>query len=183
VTRFKELVNDGKVDVNATIPVDDTIYLEWGEDMSPLYLLCRLFKAHDNVFELVQLLVLKGADVNAKVAIMPCDRDSTPLHALPENDELSGQLMFDLVQLLLQNGANVNIKNGGGESPIFRFCMNYTNDNLVDILQLLIDKGADVNILDSCRSRPLHAVCIHYKNDNLFDVIRLLIDNGADYEQ
>ena len=131
MTRFKELVNDGKVDVNATIPVDDTIYLEWGEDMSPLYLLCRLFEAHENVFELVQLLVLKGADVNARVTIMPFDCDCTPLHALPENDKLSDQLMFDLVQLLLQNGANnVNIKNGGGESPIFRFCMNYTNDNL-----------------------------------------------------
>lgn len=170
MTRFEELVNDERVDVTS---------IERNQGISPLFTFVHYLSAHPNVFELAQLLILKGVDVNGKGSIFN-RHDWTPLHALSKNEQLSGELKMELVRLLIKNGADVNIKDGiAGRSPLYNFCLYYKNDNLDDILQLLIDSGANVNSKDKYGSTPLHELCKNYRENNLIYVARL-IENGAD---
>lgn len=59
IGQFKELVKDDRVDVNAT-----TI-TQYGEELSPFHLVGRYYQK-DNLVEMVNNLLLHGADVNAK---------------------------------------------------------------------------------------------------------------------
>jgi len=103
--------------------------------------------------EIVELLLSKGADVNAKN-----DFGVTPLMGASE----SGQL--EIVKLLLDKGADVNAKNDFGITPLmvplkinFRKIKDILSDQVflklhnlyVGIFKLILDKGADVNVKDA----------------------------------
>jgi len=112
--------------------------------------------------ELVELLIVKGADVSAKNKF-----GETPLHWA------AGEGHKELVELLIANGADVNArrsKYGGGYTPLHVAA----TEGHKEIAELLINKGADVNANEDFLGRtPLH-----YAGTK--EMIELLIDNGAD---
>ncbi|MFB8787332.1 MAG: ankyrin repeat domain-containing protein [Potamolinea sp.] len=108
--------------------------------------------------EMAQLLIAKGADVNAKNK-----NGETPLH-LARSQEM--------VQLLIAKGADVNAKNKNGETPL-RLALRI---NKQEIAQLLIANGADVNARDNYGETLLNLALLNNKQE----IAQLLIANGAD---
>ena len=170
VSQFVKLVSERLVDVNA---------LQRDKGINPIYIMIRYLSNQPNLIELVQLLILKGVDVNGKTLTKNSDY-LTPLHALCEKYHLDDKLKIELVDLMLHNGADVNIKNKDGRSPFHTFCMHCRNENLVDILQLMIQNGAQVNAWDFKGRSPLHDLCQYYRKNDLINIVRLLIESGAD---
>ena len=170
--RFKGFVNDERIDVNVQTAEDG---------MKPLHILCEYFSDHPSLVELVQLLILKGATINAKTPIFDDSGWYTPLHCLGKNGKLSDESMLALVKFLIQNGAKVNTRDKNGETPLHKFCTRYEYDNMVDIVQLLIKNGADVNAKNRNGVIPLHNLVKCYRKVQLIDTVRLLIiEHGAD---
>jgi ankyrin repeat protein len=66
-----------------------------------------LFAALSGRREIAELLIAKGADVNAKG-----DDGSTPLHSAAWYDRK------EVAELLIANGADVNAKDDGGDTPL-----------------------------------------------------------------
>ncbi|MGD0786982.1 MAG: ankyrin repeat domain-containing protein [Terracidiphilus sp.] len=91
-------------------------------------------------FPMVQLLVSKGADVNAQAS-----SGATPLFWAIMRDQK------DDATFLLDHGANVNATDAYGDS-ILGIALNLQYGSLI---QLIVDRGADVNALDQSGHRPL----------------------------
>src|SRR5262245_24268090 len=107
----------------------------------------------------LQLLIDKGADVNAKNR-----RGSTPLH-WAIYDEAK-------VRLLLAKGANVNAKQAQGRTPLYLAAML---GNGVPTLRLLLSKGANPNLAAVNGQTPLMMAA---RGD--VEAMQLLIEQGAD---
>src|SRR5499425_1467057 len=107
----------------------------------------------------LQLLIDKGADVNAKNR-----RGSTPLH-WAIHDEAK-------VRLLLAKGVNVNTKQAQGRTPLYLAAML---GNGVPTLRLLLSKGADPNLAAVNGQTPLMMAA---RGD--VEAMQLLIEKGAD---
>jgi ankyrin repeat protein len=108
----------------------------------------------------LQLLINKGADVNAKNR-----RSSTPLH-WGIHDEVK-------VRLLLSKGANVNAKQAQGRTPLYLAAML---GNGVPTMRLLLTSGADPNLASANGQTPLMMAA---QRGNI-EGIQLLIEKGAD---
>jgi uncharacterized protein len=105
--------------------------------------------------ELAQLLIEKGADVNAK------DSDgNTALHHVGTSDPL--------LKGLLRKGANVNAQNNTGIAPIHNVFGRYN----LSIVKQLVAAGANVN----ARSKEL-LTPLHLSNDPA--IVAFLISKGA----
>ena len=89
--------------------------------------------------EIVELLIAKGADVNAKSS-----DGSTPLH----DAAYYGRTI--IAELLIAKGADVNAKDEVGLTPLHR--ANLTKE----IAELLIAEGADVNAKEKYGETPLN---------------------------
>jgi len=112
-------------------------------------------------FELVKLLIDKGADINIRD-----ENGFTPLH-------FSGHGNKKVVELLIANGADVNAK----EALYSRTPLHFAGN--AEIAKLLISNGADVNARDS-RGMPLmHSLVIDGPCE-IIKAIEVLIVNGAD---
>ena len=107
----------------------------------------------------VELLINKGADVNAKNR-----RGSTPLH-WAIHDEAK-------VRLLLSKGANVNARQAQGRTPLFLAAM--LGDG-VPTIRLLLTSGADPNLASANGLTPL----MMSARSNV-EGMRLLIEKGAE---
>ncbi|HEV8136389.1 MAG TPA: ankyrin repeat domain-containing protein [Pyrinomonadaceae bacterium] len=109
--------------------------------------------------ENVELLLSKGADVNAKNR-----RASTPLH----------WAMHDVakVRLLLSKGADVNAKQVQGRTPLFLAAM--LGDGVATI-RLLLSSGADPNLASANGQTPLMMAAARGN----VEAMRLLIEKGA----
>jgi ankyrin repeat protein len=90
--------------------------------------------------KMVELLVSKGADVNAQSA-----SGATPLFWAVMRDQK------DDAQFLLEKGANVNTPDAYGDT-ILDCALHLQFGSMI---QLLVDKGADVNAKDQSGTRPL----------------------------
>ncbi len=90
--------------------------------------------------QMVELMVTKGANVNAQAA-----SGATPLFWAVMRDQK------DDAQYLLDHGANVNLADAYGDT-ILDCALHLGFQSLVP---LLVDKGADVNAVDQGQHRPL----------------------------
>lgn len=111
--------------------------------------------------EAAELLLAKGADVNAK------DEDGvTPLYKAA----LMGHK--DMAELLLAHGANVNLKDENGVTPLYKAA----EEGHKDVAELLLDKGADVNAMSKNGGTPLYEAA----ESGSKEVVELLLARGAD---
>jgi ankyrin repeat protein len=92
--------------------------------------------AHKGNLQVVQALLAKGADVNAKGR-----NATTALIAASQGGFL------EVVQALLANGADVNAKDSDGTTALMM--ASSFNGGFLDVVQALLAKGADVNVKDS----------------------------------
>lgn len=118
------------------------------------------------LFKTVNLLILKGADVNAKNA----HTGKTPIYeAILHRNK-------DIVKILLDNGAIIIAKDDLGNTPLHEAAMN-TNEELT---KLLLTLGADINAQNHSHGTPLHLALKDYETTiNNLDVIKLLVKAGA----
>jgi ankyrin repeat protein len=119
--------------------------------------------------QIVQLLIEKGASVNAK------DKGGwTPLYCAVESG------YKNIVELLISNGAYVNAT-GGVEKESFPRESGFTALHKaaavghMEISQLLIAKGAKLNSRDSTLGTPLHSAA-EWGQQN---IVQLLIEKGV----
>ncbi|EPE06410.1 ankyrin repeat protein [Ophiostoma piceae UAMH 11346] len=121
-----------------------------------------LVPSHFGLYHVAQLLLDKGADVEAK------DNNSrTPLsYAASQGYEA-------LARLLLDKGADIDAKDDNGQTPL-----SYAASQGYEALaRLLLDKGADIDAKDDYGQTPLlYALKGHEA------VARVLLDKGADIE-
>ncbi|KAI9777384.1 MAG: hypothetical protein M1839_008897 [Geoglossum umbratile] len=114
--------------------------------------------------EVVQLLLQRGADVDARD-----NSGGTPLYRAAENGHDA------VVRLLLENGANVDMKDVvSGYGAIHRTAlMGHT-----EVARLLLERGADVNAKCKDNNTPLVLAI----GDGHEPVMRLLLEKGANVE-
>lgn len=97
-------------------------------------------------YNIANLLIKNGADVNAKV--QSGDYNSyTPLRYASEYG------MIDIARLLIENGADVNAVDVYNKT-ILHYIPHYSY-NEIDIARLLIENGADVNAVDIYGGTPM----------------------------
>ena len=117
----------------------------------------------DDMVELADLLITKGAQVNAK------DNSSqTPL-----SKAIFGSDNIGMAELLISKGADINIKDIRGRTPLHIAAK--TQSYGIKLTQLLIAKGANVNAKADIGT-PLHAAA----SIGSFLTVELLVQRGAD---
>lgn len=130
-----------------------------------------LLAAKYNQFEIAQLLLANGADVNAK--------NVHPGHAVVSSGEtpltyaLASYNNTKMVELLLTHGADVNVNLGDGTTPLIRAVQR----NLPEDVKLLTANGANLN----AQAHWGGNTCLHIAvlADNRA-MVKLLLDAGED---
>ncbi len=123
----------------------------------------------DNL-QIVNLLIEKGANINAK------SKDfSTALTLAIKRGYL------ETVRLLIERGADVNATDNDGLTPLMQVIKkNYNGAGYLDTVNLLIKNKANVNAQDN---NGLTALMLAMQKDNAagsLDLARLLVEKGAD---
>lgn len=151
--------------------------------------------------QMVELLLSKGADVNARSAVRDYQRVATAeSRAAPRDRGGFTPLMYaargncrECVEVLLKHKADVNLADPSFVVPLSIAMMNAN----WDIAKRLIEAGADVNQWDMNGSSPLHVAIANMNsagNRNPLDqdkantasgrdVIKMLVDRGANPNQ
>jgi ankyrin repeat protein len=142
-----------RVDVNETGAVDRVD----GLGMTALQWACE--RGH---LEIVQLLLEKGADVNAQGGAY----GTNTLQAAVEGGYL------EIVQLLLEEGADINSQ-GSYYGNALQLA---AGDGKLEIVQLLIEKGADINSPAGYYGNALQLAAGQGK----LEIVQLLLEKGAD---
>ncbi len=126
--------------------------------------------------EIVKLLLVKGANVNAID-----NKGCTPLMVVGQNG-VRGKIAKKLARLFVEHGADINAHNEDGDAVLTIAAYK----GLDKIVRVLIEHGADVNATDlfgnSVLMRALPKDTMHLLNceiDNILLAINVLLSNGA----
>jgi len=115
--------------------------------------------------EIVELLIVAGADLHARTVPMLGGGGWTPLHSAARQGHR------EIVELLITNGSDVNSRDSSGKSSLHDAAL----EGHKEIVELLIIKGADLNTESGYYGTPLHvAAGIGHE-----EIVELLIANGA----
>jgi ankyrin repeat protein len=146
----------GKLDeVKAILDKDPSLAKTRGEnDRTPLHAAVEI-----NNVPMIELLVAKGADVNAKTKI-----GNTPLHFAASDSQKEAAL------LLLTRNADPNLRNKAGKTPLDLALADPPNAAMAT---LLLTGGANPNLKD-----PAGKTLLHQLSDD--KLVKLLLDKGAD---
>jgi ankyrin repeat protein len=147
----------------------------------------------DAAFQLIQMLLERGANANARAKeVPPIRRFVTPLGDLSWVD-FTGQTPFlraalagdiEVMRLLLSKGADPNIATDAGTTALMAAAgvnwmtgQTYTESNeaLMEAVKLCMEKGGDVN---ASNSMGVTAV-IGAANRGSDDILEFLVKNGA----
>ena len=118
--------------------------------------------------EVAELLIAKGADVNAKDAVV----GFTPLHRAAYHGRK------EVAELLIAKGADVNAKDKYGGTPLSNAAQLIYHK---ETIELLIAKGADVNAKDDDGDTPLDQAfgSLEYLGGDCTEQFYLLRKHGA----
>ena len=97
---------------------------------TPLHL--AAFFGHEDVAE---LLLARGAEIDARSQSRRFANANTPLHAAVAGGRLK------VAEALVKHGADVNLRDGSGWTPL----LMASNDGNAELVTLLLTAGADVN--------------------------------------
>ena len=115
--------------------------------------------------EIVELLIVAGADLHARTVPMLGGGGWTPLHSAARQGHR------EIVELLIANGSDVNSRDSSGKSSLHDAAL----EGHKEIVELLIIKGADLNAESGYFGTPLHvAAGIGHE-----EIVELLIANGV----
>jgi hypothetical protein len=122
-------------------------------------------KLHSAAFmgrvELVEMLLARGADVNAKA------RDgATPLHLAAKKDKVAA------AKLLFAKGGTINAKDAEGNSPAHLA----VDASAIDMVKALTGMGAYLNVRNNSGWTPLHLAA----NRGKVEMVDLVLQLGAD---
>jgi len=120
-----------------------------------------LFTVRKGCVKLVELLIARGADVNAASG----SRSSTPLNAAA----LTGNK--PMVEILIAKGADVSGKRLSGRTPLY----SAAEQGHTEVVKLLIAKGADVNASDRRGRTPLAIA----ESKGHTEIVEMLLKHGA----
>lgn len=125
--------------------------------------------SEEKVIEMVDYLVSKGCDLNAK------DNDSCTLM-----DKAINLNYKDVIIHLLDNHKfNVNTKHLLEHTLLH----DASSSGRLEIMKVLLDRGADIEAKDAFNNTPLLNAATSVINSNKFESIALLLDYGADYKK
>jgi ankyrin repeat protein len=145
----------------------------------------------EGVFELIKLLVDKGADINHRL-----DYDTEVHDAIASTwlREAGGTALLraawcgdlEVMKLLLEHGADPNIATNDGTNALMALAgVGYAEGFIKDVggreqsleaMKILIDAGIDVNAKNRDEVQALHGAA----HKNFVEGIQLLVDSGAD---
>lgn len=145
-------------------------------DETPLHKLTSIaLQNPDKSKEMLDLLIAKGADVNAR------DRSGdTLLHEIAQYRSNNAVM---IAELLIDRGADINAKNKYGRTPLHSAANLFINK---DMTELLIKKGANLNAKDEEGRTPLHEVVIKkayygsYEAKENQELVEFLLAKGSD---
>lgn len=158
----KLIIQSPKVDVNKRgVLYDD--FSDW--ERTPL-----IQAAHMGQTEIVDLLIKKGADMNARDRAdnAPLARGNTALIKAAQRNQM------DTVQVFFTHSKkpSVNLQGSEGKTA-FWFAVEKEN---LEMVKLLYSNGSKVNLTDNSGRSVLTATILHKK----YDVLDFLVSKGAD---
>ena len=112
---------------------------------------------------MVQLLIEKGANLNAK-----SEYGETPLYLATK--------FKDITELLLSEGAEIDVKTADNYGTTLLHAA--AQDGIKHLVEQLIKKGADINAKDFDRETPLY--CAAHEGHQ--DIVELLLTNDAEVD-
>lgn len=118
----------------------------------------------ENNFEIAELLVQSGADVNQSTI----DR-RTPLWFAAKNDNL------EITTLLVQNDADINFADEDNQTPV----MFAAAESSIDVAIFLANNLAELNIADISGHTPLHMAV----GADSISMMKCFLDNGANIDK
>jgi ankyrin repeat protein len=179
------LMDDGRARPEAEIKKTMSILLERGADLNlaevngsaPLH-----FAAQRGLHEVVNLLIDKGAQINARGAIGKTALCWT-IGTIPSPSLRPQEMVKKTVTFLLENGADPNMSSNNGDAPL-----HYAAElGFDEVVNLLLDKGARINDVNHMGFTPLSwsissGTREHYPNseETIQETVHVLLERGAD---
>ena len=169
--------------LSKNIEIDKEIIM--GE--TALSYVCGIYK--DNSYEIAELLIKKGANVNSTILNNEIDRKKFVFAKAERLPILTQCTSLEKAQLLVSNGAEVDLDCGSGITPLMYFVESsgiYQQKSdeswyktYLEIIKLLLENGADVNHKLENGVTPL-LIALQYQNR---EVVDLLLQYGAEIHE